>query len=1410
MKTVVVAEKPSVARDIANVLGARARHDASLEGNGYVVTWAIGHLVGLAEPHVIDPAWKAWRMDRLPMLPREWPLCVLDRTADHFEKVKRLLGERDVAKVVCATDAGREGELIFRYLFRVSGCTRPVERLWVSSLTPKAISQGFACLRPAREFDALADAAEGRSRADWLVGMNLSRAYTVRHGPDLLSVGRVQTPTLAMIVERERAIESFVPEKYCEVVATFGEGKDAYQGTWFRPGPDSVRGEPVEPRPAQGEREDTKHAQRLPPDGAEAKRIAEGCLHQPGAVSSMTGKDQAQPPPLLFDLTELQRVANRLWGLTAKATLEVAQALYEKHKLLTYPRTDSRHLSQTVAAELGPVVDAIAPEYGSALAPGTGTRPLSRRYVDDAKVTDHHAIIPTATSPHGRALSKDEARVYDLVCRRLLMAWHDDHLTRVTRVVTEVRTAEAVDAFRSTGTVVTQLGWKVLDVDGPRKKGPKSEEPALPLGLSEGQTRRVEKTAVEHRQTEPPKRFTDATLLTAMESAGKALDSRELEDAMRERGLGTPATRAAILETLLSRGYVARQGKSLHATEQGCALIDVVHDDVKSPALTGEWELALGRLSRGEGSLDAFMRRIEEWVVKVVGQVAQGGLTVHAERSRSVATSAPPAPSGIAGPVTVHAERSRSVPTSAQPAPSGVAGPATARAERSRSVPTSAQPAPSGVAGPATARAERSRSVPSSVPSPAHAEQSRSLPSSVPAPPLVPPGASPLTRVLSERFGFSTFRPFQEEVCRAVTDGADALLVMPTGSGKSLCYQLPGIARGGTTLVISPLIALMEDQTAKLKALGFRAERIHSGRSREESRAVCRAYLDGQLDFLTIAPERLSVPGFPEMLARRAPSLVAVDEAHCISHWGHDFRPDYRLLGSRLPLLRPAPVLALTATATRRVQEDILEQLGVKGAKRFIRGFRRHNLALEAMECQRGARLDEVLGTLSGDDRLPAVVYVPSRKQAEEVAEELSRDFRAAPYHAGLDAPTRARTQDAFLGGRLDVVVATIAFGMGIDKADIRTVIHMALPGSLEGYYQEIGRAGRDGKPARALLLYGWGDKMIHESFLERDYPATRHLEALLRAVPQGGVSRDELLVRGGVSADVAEPALDKLWIHGGVTVDGDDVVRPGKEGWQKTYEAMRAHREAQLEEVLDFAQSSDCRMTRLVRHFGDVTDSRPCGHCDACAPGGSLGRKFHEASDRERDEAELVVQALEELDDVSSGTLYRKLHPSEDVDRRTFELLLSALERVKAIAQRDDEFTKDGKVIRFKRVRLLVGAREAVESEAFQVEAPARRTAKGKKKGKRSERREARGGGHVAPVAVDATKVEKLREWRRTLSKSLGVPAFRVMSDRTMEAIVAASPASPGALLSVRGVGPKLVERHGAAILALLAARSR
>ncbi|HVY93513.1 MAG TPA: DNA topoisomerase 3, partial [Bryobacteraceae bacterium] len=552
-------------------------------------------MASLAQPHEIRPEWRAWRRDTLPMLPDAWPLVVYEKTKDQFEVVRKILSSARVSRVICATDAGREGELIFRYIYEAAGCSKPVSRLWISSLTPEAIRKGFEAVKPGSEYEPLADAARGRSRADWLVGMNLSRAYTLTYG-DELSVGRVQTPTLAMVVERELAIRSFVPEDYIEVVATFRPAGNAeaesYRGTWVR------------------DAEDVQKSARLPKDGEEAAAIVARAKSGSAAIESVKAETQKMGPPLLYDLTELQRHANRLFGFSAQRTLDAAQALYEKHKLISYPRTDSRHLSQDVARTLGSVVKAFAERYPGLVAEGTGTRPLGRKFVDDAKVSDHHAIIPTVTSPERANVGPDEAKIYDLVCRRLLTCWHEDHVWSVTTVITAIKNDAVVDRYHSSGKMIQQVGWKVLDLQSAKKSAQQEEEQALPSGLARGQAQDVLDAEAVKKKTRAPKRFTEASLLTAMETAGKTLDEKELSDAMKESGLGTPATRAAIIETLLKREYILRNGKNLEATDKGIQLIEVVHPEVKSPAMTGQWEAYLNRIQRGEAELAPFLRGI--------------------------------------------------------------------------------------------------------------------------------------------------------------------------------------------------------------------------------------------------------------------------------------------------------------------------------------------------------------------------------------------------------------------------------------------------------------------------------------------------------------------------------------------------------------------------------------------------------------------------------------------------------------------------------------------------------------------------------------------------------------------------------------------------------------------------------
>jgi len=613
MKSLIIAEKPSVAADIARVLGKTARKNDYFENAGYVICSAIGHLVELCKPDQLDKKWRFWTLEALPIIPDQFKLQPIERTQARYELLEKLMARKDVGEIINACDAGREGELIFRYIMRLAGNKKPVKRLWLSSMTTGAIREGFSHLRPSKELDNLADAATCRSESDWLIGINGTRAFTRRiygsKSSHRATVGRVQTPTLAMLVEREERIRAFKPRAYWEVNATFRVAAGEYLGKWFD---ESFK-------KGSGDGESDLRAERIW-DETRAREIEARCDGKPGDISEET-KPTTQAPPLLYDLTTLQREANGRFGFSARRTLQVAQALYERHKMITYPRTDSRALPEDYPSVVRETMQSIAgsahlPEICGPLAKHAATvlkqdwiRP-SKRIFNNAKVSDHFAIIPTGQC-HGK-LEEAEAKLFDLIAKRFIAVFYPPAKFEVTTRITRVEN----EPFKTEGKILREPGW--LAVYG--REGELGEGKVVPITAGEkAHTLAIEVAALE---TRPPARYTEATILTAMETAGKLLEDEELRDAMKERGLGTPATRASIIEGLIYEHYVHREGRELVPSSKAISLIELLVaikvDGLVSPTLTGEWEHKLREIEHGRMSRDEFMREISDLTREIV------------------------------------------------------------------------------------------------------------------------------------------------------------------------------------------------------------------------------------------------------------------------------------------------------------------------------------------------------------------------------------------------------------------------------------------------------------------------------------------------------------------------------------------------------------------------------------------------------------------------------------------------------------------------------------------------------------------------------------------------------------------------------------------------------------------------
>lgn len=603
MTKIVITEKPSVAKDISKVLGNFQNKNGFLANKDYHITWAVGHLVELAPPDEYVGKGK-WNFANLPIIPQHFKLNVSAKTARQYNIIKELIKNNQYEYIICATDAGREGELIFRYIYQTTNCTLPVKRLWISSMTAQDIKKGFENLLDGAAKDNLAKAAYCRAEADWLVGMNASRSMSVKHNTTF-SVGRVQTPTLAMIVKREMEIRNFVPLPYWEVIALFEKAGNLYKGKYVND-------------------KDCKIATK-----EEANAIADAVKRHSGYIESVKKKKTKEFPPKLYNLTDLQRECNKKYGFSAASTLKIAQRLYEEFKYITYPRTDSNHLATAQIPTFSNILMNLhdTQEFTSFTGPllDLPQLPINKRFVDDKKLSDHHAIIPTEIKPNLNRLNNDERKVFSLIAKRFIAVFYGPCKAENTSIITRVQE----HVFKTTGKVISDPGWTVIyaadrvtkgkDTDD-RSEQDKGEEDNQTLPpIKKGESYKVIEATVLTKETRKPAQFTEATLLSAMETAGKLIEDEELKAKMKGMSLGTPATRASIIETLITRQYIERKGKKLIPTEKGTKLIELLPvQELNQPELTAHWEKRLSDIEKGLDSREAFMKDIKEFTAQLV------------------------------------------------------------------------------------------------------------------------------------------------------------------------------------------------------------------------------------------------------------------------------------------------------------------------------------------------------------------------------------------------------------------------------------------------------------------------------------------------------------------------------------------------------------------------------------------------------------------------------------------------------------------------------------------------------------------------------------------------------------------------------------------------------------------------
>ncbi|MBP7022012.1 MAG: DNA topoisomerase III [Planctomycetes bacterium] len=591
MKSLVFAEKPSVAKEIARVLQCTKHNKSYFEGNQYIVTWALGHLVTLSEPEDYDRKYKEWKIEDLPMLPEKMRLKVIGKNRHQYYAVTQLMKRKDVHEMIIATDAGREGELVARWVMKLAKWNKPYKRLWISSQTDKAIQEGFANLRPGSQYDNLYYAAACRAEADWLIGLNVTRALTCKHNAQL-TAGRVQTPTLAMIVDREEKIKQFKPTDYWNIVANFGD----YFGHW------------------KDKNNNTRIFQI-----EKANEILQKIQGKTGTIQDMQRTTHSEPPPLAYDLTELQRDANKRYNFSAKKTLSILQKLYEQYKIVTYPRTDSRYLTMDIVPTFSKRLEGMAVGPYAIYANELLTKQYqpTKRLIDNNKVTDHHAIIPTEEYVRLEKLDSDERKLYDLIARRFLAVLSPHYRYEKFTIQTTVEN----ENFYSTGKIALDLGWKKISNINVSDTNQDNELPEQTLPQQIKGTKKTTKARLEKKKTPPPPHYTEASLLSDMESAGKFIEDEELRESIKQGGLGTPSTRAEIIEKLISYHYMERHGKNLIPTSKGIQLIYLVPEELRSPELTAVWEQRLTNIAQGKEKDQKFLQDIRKNTITLIQTV---------------------------------------------------------------------------------------------------------------------------------------------------------------------------------------------------------------------------------------------------------------------------------------------------------------------------------------------------------------------------------------------------------------------------------------------------------------------------------------------------------------------------------------------------------------------------------------------------------------------------------------------------------------------------------------------------------------------------------------------------------------------------------------------------------------------